>query len=41
MTATLDNKKVKVMYYDKKYQAWYIQLNNGGMMYTNRLVFKQ
>jgi len=37
----MDNKKVKVLYYDKKYKAWYIQLKNGGMAYSNRLVFKK
>jgi len=37
MTATLGGMKVKVLYYDKKYCAWYVQLPNGGLKYTNRI----
>lgn len=39
MTAIHEGRKVKVMYYDKKYCMWYVQLSNGGMKYTNLLKF--
>ena len=35
-----EGEKVTVLYYDKKYCAWYIQLSNGGLKYTNSLTFK-
>lgn len=28
---------VTVLYFDKKYDAWYVKLKNGGLMYTNLL----